>query len=73
MALGGGLALLALTFMSAVINGSTGVVAVGEPTLVLTYEIIMIILVFVNSVNHRIRLIVVSCHQILLTYVLHGI
>ena len=65
MALGGGLALLALTYMSAVIYSSTGAVAVGEPTIVLTYEIIMIILVFVNSINHRIRLIVVSCHQIL--------
>ena len=60
LALGGGLALLALSYMSAVIYASTGGVTVGEAALVLTYEIIMIVLVFVKNVNHRIRLLVVS-------------
>ena len=58
MALGGGLALLALSY--GVIFSGPGGVAVGEAMIVLTYEIIMTVLVFVNNINHRLRLLVVS-------------
>lgn len=38
----------------------TGGAVVVTATIVLSYEIIMIILVFVNNVNHQLRLLVVS-------------
>ena len=59
MALGSGLALLALSYGSVLYSGPGGI-AVGEAMIVLTYEIVMTILVFVNNVNHRLRLLVVS-------------
>ena len=39
---------------------SPGGVTIGVAAIVLTYESIMVFLVYVNNINHRIRLLVVS-------------
>ena len=65
-ALGGSLALVALSYMSPEIYGAPGGVTVGVAAIVLTYEIIMIVLIFVNSVNHRIRFLMVSVAMFIL-------
>ena len=60
LALATGLTLLVIFPLEDVFFAGIGGAAIVEATIVLSYEIIMIILVFVNKVNHQLRLLVVS-------------